>query len=107
MIHVEHRLAAALLALVVASSALADKALDDPPPAARRRPVPPRNPTLGHWALLEPSTRPADADECERAHPARGRPEMTVNIRYRSNEPYQRRLCWWRGHEAGKRVSSP
>ena len=46
-------------------------------------------------ALLEPSGRPADFGECERAFPHRPRPTATFNLQARSNEPYWRRICTW------------
>lgn len=46
--------------------------------------------------LLKPSMNPALGDECAREKPELGRPDLTLNMQTRSNEPWNPRICYWK-----------
>lgn len=52
-----------------------------------------------HAEMLENSMRPASPEECQVAHPARGRPDLTISWQSRSNEPYHHRICYWKRNQ--------
>lgn len=45
------------------------------------------------WVLLDNSKTAATFDECQRAHPKRGRPVFTISYQQRIKEPHHHRTC--------------
>lgn len=53
-----------------------------------------------YLVLLETSSEPATLDECQRTHPARGRPISCISKQDRSGEPWHHRVCIYAAQQA-------